>query len=198
MKFYVDDEAFKDIAILAQKCGNERVVLFDKYREPQDPKSVHVDIAVSGGDTASFCAEFSGRKYFIRQYHVTDMDEVLGLQLREKIENDGAAVYDRNTFSDNMIEHDFFYAPVHVKDVGSGGGERFIFWDESGNETVIPMVGNVITVYIVCDDREINGQLWDALEKSQLIFVREGGETSAIPLDKCNMIEFTECRKTGR
>lgn len=199
MKFYVEDKAFEDIARLANKCGVERAVLFDQYREPDNPKNIHVDIAVSGGDTPSFCAEFSVRKYFIRQYHVTDIDRVSDLKLRKKIEDDGVVVYDRNTFSESMLRSDCFYAPIHVTDIGIGGGERFAFNDRSGNDTVIGMTDYVTDVHIVCDDREIIGRLWDASEKSQLVVVvKKDGEREAIPLEKCRIIEFVQSRKIGR
>ena len=195
MKFHVIDEAFNDIALLARKHGNDEVFLFDEYREPQNLRLLHIDIAVCGGNTAAFCDEFNGRKYRSRQFFVTELDNDVDGDILQKIKNDGRLVYDKTIFTEDMIEHQVFLAPFRFKDVGIGGGEHIAIWDDYGNDDVFCMVNNLNKVRVHCADRVIEGVFDSVSEELDKIYIWENGKQMQLLINECSKLEYISCKK---
>lgn len=91
----VRDVVFDEIRMLAKRNQLDRVILFGSRARGDYLRNSDIDLAVSGGNITSFALDVEEETSTLLSYDVVDMGKKIDGKLRESIEEEGIAIYEK-------------------------------------------------------------------------------------------------------
>ena len=88
-------EVIEEIRNLAQKYDIEKVILFGSRARGDFRRTSDIDIAVTGGDFASFALDVDEETSTLLEYDIVNLDRDMQDELRESIEKEGRILYEK-------------------------------------------------------------------------------------------------------
>ena len=86
---------FEEIRMLAKRHQLDRVVLFGSRARGDYLRNSDIDLAVSGGNVASFALDVEEETSTLLTYDVVDIGKRIDDELRENIEREGKTIYEK-------------------------------------------------------------------------------------------------------
>jgi len=90
----LDKRAETDIKEIAKKCGIKKVILFGSRARGDNSRVSDIDLAVSGGDKASFRFDTDEKAHTLLMFDIVDLDRRINDDLRRETERDGVVLYE--------------------------------------------------------------------------------------------------------
>ena len=88
-------EVIEEIRNLAQKYDIEKVILFGSRARGDFRRTSDIDIAVTGGDFATFALDVDEETSTLLEYDIVNLDRDMQDELRESIEKEGRILYEK-------------------------------------------------------------------------------------------------------
>ena len=95
MKYNLPERVIKDITVLADKHGVEKVILFGSRARSTHSERSDIDIAVSGGDFDAFYWDIKENVHSLLSFDIADIDIGTSEELKKEIEKDGVTIYEK-------------------------------------------------------------------------------------------------------
>ncbi len=95
MKYNLPERVIKDITVLADKHGVEKVILFGSRARGTHSERSDIDIAVSGGDFDAFYWDIKENVHSLLSFDIADIDSGTSEELKKEIEKDGVTIYEK-------------------------------------------------------------------------------------------------------
>ena len=88
-------QIIQEIKELAQKYGNQKVIMFGSRARANYRKVSDIDVAVSGGNIASFSLDVEEETTTLLKYDVVNLDGSVQKELLDVIEKEGVMLYEK-------------------------------------------------------------------------------------------------------
>lgn len=95
MKYNIPDAVLREISSYARIHGIQKVILFGSRARGNHTKRSDIDIAISGGDAASFYWDIKEKSHTLLTFDVVEMDKGISEELQKEIERDGVVIYEK-------------------------------------------------------------------------------------------------------
>lgn len=95
MKYNIPDPVLREISSYARIHGIQKVILFGSRARGNHTKRSDIDIAISGGDAASFYWDIKEKSHTLLTFDVVEMDKGISEELQKEIERDGVVIYEK-------------------------------------------------------------------------------------------------------
>lgn len=95
MKYNLSDAVLREISSYARIHGIQKVILFGSRARGNHTKRSDIDIAISGGDAASFYWDIKEKSHTLLTFDVVEMDKGISEELQKEIERDGVVIYEK-------------------------------------------------------------------------------------------------------
>lgn len=95
MKYNLPERVIKDITVLADKHGVEKVILFGSRARGTHSERSDIDIAVSGGDFDAFYWDIKENVHSLLSFDIAGIDSGTSEELKKEIEKDGVTIYEK-------------------------------------------------------------------------------------------------------
>ncbi|MBQ6258759.1 MAG: nucleotidyltransferase domain-containing protein [Lachnospiraceae bacterium] len=95
MKYNIPDAVLREISSYARIHGIQKVILFGSRARGNHTKRSDIDIAISGGDAASFYWDIKEKSHTLLSFDVVEMDKGISEELQKEIERDGVVIYEK-------------------------------------------------------------------------------------------------------
>lgn len=95
MKYNIPDAVLREISSYARIHGIQKVILFGSRARGDHTKRSDIDIAISGGDAASFYWDIKEKSHTLLTFDVVEMDKGISEELQKEIERDGVVIYEK-------------------------------------------------------------------------------------------------------
>jgi len=95
MKYNIPDAVLREISSYARIHGIQKVILFGSRARGNHTKRSDIDIAISGGDAASFYLDIKEKSHTLLTFDVVEMDKGISEELQKEIERDGIVIYEK-------------------------------------------------------------------------------------------------------
>lgn len=91
----IRSEVIEEIIALAEKYDIKKVVLFGSRARGDYKRTSDIDLAVEGGDVASFSLDVEEETTTLLKYDIVDLGRAIQEELREAIEREGKMIYEK-------------------------------------------------------------------------------------------------------
>ena len=95
MKYNLPDRVLRELYFFAQKYSIEKLVLFGSRARGTNTERSDIDIAVYGGDYDHFYWDVKEKIHSLLMFDIVQADAPISLELKEEIEKDGVAIYEK-------------------------------------------------------------------------------------------------------
>ncbi len=83
-----------EIILLAKQHGIKKLILFGSRARGDFKKTSDIDLAVSGGETASFLLDIDEDTSTLLKYDIVDLDGYVEPELLDSIRREGVVIYE--------------------------------------------------------------------------------------------------------
>ncbi len=94
MNYHLPDRTEREIVNLAKKNGIKKVILFGSRAKGTNTERSDIDLAVSGGEFASFYWDIKEKLHILLMCDIVDMDSGISEELNFEINRDGVTIYE--------------------------------------------------------------------------------------------------------
>lgn len=91
----VDSLVWKEIAEFAKKYDIQKVILFGSRSRGDYHKTSDIDLAVSGGEVASFQCDVDEETSTLLKFDIVDLDKPVQKELLSSILSEGKVIYEK-------------------------------------------------------------------------------------------------------
>lgn len=95
MKYNLSERLVAEISRFARSAGIEKIILFGSRARGDHTERSDVDLAVYGGDFDAFYWNIRENAHSLLMFDVVDVDEGISATLKDEIERDGVALYEK-------------------------------------------------------------------------------------------------------
>ena len=95
MKYNLSERLVAEISRFARSAGIEKIILFGSRARGDHTERSDVDLAVYGGDFDAFYWNIRENAHSLLMFDVVDVDEGISAALKDEIERDGVALYEK-------------------------------------------------------------------------------------------------------
>ena len=88
-------EVLEEIINLAKKYDIDKVILFGSRARGDYKRTSDIDLAVEGGDVASFSLDVEEETTTLLKFDIVDLGRAIQEELRESIEKEGKIIYEK-------------------------------------------------------------------------------------------------------
>ena len=91
----IKEQVLREIREIAEKYGVKKVILFGSRARGDFRRTSDIDLAVSGGDFASFALDVDEETSTLLMFDIVDFDRDMQEELREAIQSEGKVLYEK-------------------------------------------------------------------------------------------------------
>lgn len=95
MKYNLPDRIVRELSAFAQKHSVTKIILFGSRARGTNTERSDIDIAVYGGDFDGFYWDVKEKTNSLLMFDIVQADAPISLELKEEIEKDGVAIYEK-------------------------------------------------------------------------------------------------------
>ena len=95
MKYDLPERVTREITLFAQKHSVRKIILFGSRARGSNTERSDVDIAVYGGDFASFYWDIKENIHSLLMFDVINADTSISEELKKEIKRDGVVIYEK-------------------------------------------------------------------------------------------------------
>ena len=90
----IKPKVIEEIRTFARKYNIDKVILFGSRARGDYRRTSDIDLAVVGGDFASFALDVDEETSTLLEYDIVDLDEPMQPELLESIQKEGKIIYE--------------------------------------------------------------------------------------------------------
>lgn len=90
----IEQRLWDEIILLAKQHGIKKLILFGSRARGDFKKTSDIDLAVSGGETASFLLDIDEDTSTLLKYDIVNLDGYVEPELLDSIRREGVVIYE--------------------------------------------------------------------------------------------------------